>query len=394
TALTYTYAGTGSTVYSASTTPPTAAGTYSVTPSAVVFSVAGTSSKYSTITYNPGYFTITKKALTVSPSNTTITYGTTSPSFTPTVLGFAGSESASTAASYIAPSCSVSGYSATSNVGSTFTISCSGGSAANYSFTTTDTATATVGRAQLTVSPDAKSVIYGQPLPTLTFVINGWVNSQTSSTAAGYVAPTCSTSPSYTTTTAAGSSITISCSGGSANNYSFSSASAALTINKINTLTITAANQSIAYGAATPTNSFTTSGLASVDAISSLTYTYAGSGSTTYAASTSAPTLPGTYTITPSAAVFSTGSASNYTTVTYAAGTYTISAAALTITAASPSTVAYGTAIASPTFTASGLNAADSITALTYTYAGTGSTVYSASTTPPTAAGTYSVTPS
>jgi hypothetical protein len=394
TALTYTYSGSGSTIYSANTTPPTAAGTYSVTPSAVGFSVSGTASKYSTINYNPGYFTIAKKALTVSPSNTTITYGTASPSFTPTILGFVGSESASTAAGYVAPTCSISGYSATSNVGSTFTISCSGGSAANYTFTTTDTATATVGRAQLTVSPDAKSVIYGQPLPTLTFVVNGWVNSQTSSTAAGYVAPTCSTSPSYTTTTAAGTSVTISCSGGSAANYSFSSASAALTISKINTLTITAANQSITYGAATPTNSFSTAGLAASDAISSVKYRYAGSGSTTYASSETAPVLPGTYTITPFEAVFSTGAASNYTTVTYAPGTYTIGAATLTITAASPSTVAYGTAIASPAFTATGLNASDSITALTYTYSGSGSTIYSANTTPPTAAGTYSVTPS
>lgn len=213
--------------------------------------------------------------------------------------------------------------------------------------------------------------------------------------AAGYSAPTCSTSPSYTTTTAAGASISISCSGGSATNYSFSSQSASLTVDKRSTLTITAVNQSITYGASTPSNSLTTSGLAGVDAITSATYTYAGSGSTTYAASTTAPTLPGTYTITPSAAVFSgSGSTNNYNTVTYVAGTYTISAATLVITAASPSNVTYGTAIASPSYSATGLNASDTITALTYTYNGTGSTVYGPSTTAPTNAGSYSVTPS
>eukprot|EP01037_Dinobryon_pediforme_P005920 gene5920-5989_t len=48
----------------------------------------------------------------------------------------------------------------------------------------------------------------------------------------------------------------------------------------------------------------------------------------------------GTYNVTPSAAVFTTGSASNYT-ITYATGTFTVAKAALTITASSTS-VAYG----------------------------------------------------
>jgi hypothetical protein len=173
-----------------------------------------------------------------------------------------------------------------------------------------------------------------------------------------------------------------------------SSSTALLTINKISSLTITAGTQSIIYGASTPTNSFTTSGLASVDAISSVTYRYAGSGSTTYASSETAPVLPGTYTITPSAANFSSGSASNYTTVTYTAGTYTIAAASLVITAASPSAITYGSSTPANSFTTSGLNAADTITSVTYTYAGTGQTVYAASATEPTAAGTYSITPS
>ena len=310
------------------------------------------------------------------------------------MTGFAGSESASNAAGYSAPTCSASGYSATSNAVSTFTIACSGGTATNYTFTTSATATATVVKAALSVTVDAKSVTYGGALPTLTFVVNGWLNSQSAANAAGYAAPTCSTSPSYTTTTAAGTSVSITCSGGTATNYSLASASASLTINKISSLTITAANQSITYGASTPTNSFTTSGLAAGDAITSVTYTYAGT-SPSYGASTTPPTLPGSYTITPSAPVFSgSGTTSNYTTTSYVNGTYTINAGRLTITAVSPATVTYGTAIASASFVTSGLGAGSTIGSLTYMYQGTGSTIYAASTTAPTAVGSYSITPS
>jgi hypothetical protein len=73
--LTYTYEGTGSTIYGPTTTPPTAAGTYSITPSAATFADAASAAKYSTITYAAGLFTISKKALTVTPTNQNIVYG-------------------------------------------------------------------------------------------------------------------------------------------------------------------------------------------------------------------------------------------------------------------------------------------------------------------------------
>jgi hypothetical protein len=67
--------GTGSTIYGPTTTPPTAAGTYSITPSAATFVDAASAAKYSTITYTAGSFTIDKKALTVTPTNQNIVYG-------------------------------------------------------------------------------------------------------------------------------------------------------------------------------------------------------------------------------------------------------------------------------------------------------------------------------
>jgi hypothetical protein len=232
--ITYSYAGTGSTVYGPTPTAPTAAGTYSITPSAATFS-SGSAANYTTITYTAGSFTITKKALTVTPTAAqSFAYGTASPTYAFTVTGFIGSETTSNATGYVAPTCSASGYSTTLAVGSpAFTISCSGGSAANYSFVTTATTTATITQAPLTVSAEGKSVNYGSLAPTYTFGITGWRNSETAANATDYVAPTCSSS--YTRTSPAGTPVAITCSGASAKNYSFSYSSANITIAKLGT---------------------------------------------------------------------------------------------------------------------------------------------------------------
>jgi len=113
-------------------------------------------------------------------------------------------------------------------------------------------------------------------------------------------------------------------------------------------ITLTSAAQSKTYtGApAAVSNSFTrTSGtLAGSDVISELTYRYTSAGGYN---SLTAPTDAGTYTITPSAAVFTTGSASNYS-ITYATSTLTIGTATPTLSLALPSgalVATYGTAV-------------------------------------------------
>ena len=214
-----------------------------------------------------------------------------------------------------------------------------------------------------------------------TFQVTGFKNSQTTSSASGYSAPTCTSSYSSTTNVSS-SPVAITCSGGSADNYSFSYNSASVTIAKIATLTITAANKSVNFGNSF-TNSYSTTGLSS-GVISGLTYTYAGTGGTTYAASTTAPTAPGSYSITPSAVTFSTGATGNYTTITYTAGSLTISPASLVITANSPSAITYGDNTPANGYSTTGLGSGV-ISGLTYTYAGSGSTIYAASTTAPTA---------
>jgi surface protein len=90
-----------------------------------------------------GTLHVTKRVLTVTPNDLTVAYGSAAPNYTYTVSGFAFGQSASTAAGYVAPTCS-SGYVPSSPRGSELTITCSGGSAENYEFAFGATATLTV----------------------------------------------------------------------------------------------------------------------------------------------------------------------------------------------------------------------------------------------------------
>jgi hypothetical protein len=240
TSFTYTYSSAG---YSASQTAPTNAGTYTITPSAAVFSV-GSASNYS-ITYDTATLTIgvaSQGALTLS--STSGTYGTT--------LRLTASGGSGTGAITY----------------STGTAGCS--------ITNTDSLTVTS-------------------------------------------ALTCS----VTATRAADS------------NYTAISSSATNVVFAARPITVKAVDKSATYtgSAVSVTNSYTiTSGtMAGSDTFTVLTYTYS---SASYSASQTAPTIAGSYTITPSAASFSVGSASNYI-ITYDTATLTINKAnqgTLTIT--------------------------------------------------------------
>ena len=100
-------------------------------------------------------------------------------------------------------------------------------------------------------------------------------------------------------------------------------------------ITIKAVDKTVTYSGSsasvTNSNTITSGALAGSDTFTTLTYTYSSAG---YSASVTAPTNAGSYTITPSAASFSVGSASNYS-ITYDTSTLTINKAnqgALTIT--------------------------------------------------------------
>ena len=182
----------------------------------------------------------------------------------------------------------------------------------------TETVSIVVNAKPIIVTAEAKSKVYGASDPALTFTtpVGSLVGSDTLSGSltrgAGSNVGTYVISQGTVTT---------------ANNprYVISYVGANFSITEKN-LTITAENKSINSGGATPTFTFSTGTgeLVGSDAIGTLTYTFSGSG---YGPSTTAPTTAGTFVITPSAATFTTGAASNYL-ITYSAGSFTINAPA------------------------------------------------------------------
>ena len=90
------------------------------------------------------------------------------------------------------------------------------------------------------------------------------------------------------------------------------------------TLRVTPSDKSKFYGASHPTITKSVIGLVGSDEISSVSYTYEGTGSTTFAASSTNPDDAGTYSITPTITALSSGSLNNYN-ITYDAATLTIS---------------------------------------------------------------------
>ena len=118
---------------------------------------------------------------------------------------------------------------------------------------------------------------------------------------------------------------------------------------------------------------------ASASGVSGFTYSYQGRGSTVYAASDSAPTNAGDYTVT------ATSTDSNYTGS--ASQDFTITSTALpALSWTEPTTLVYDGY--PKTFSAT----ATWVAGLTYSYVGTGDTVYAATAIAPTQPGSYQVT--
>lgn len=98
----------------------------------------------------------------------------------------------------------------------------------NYAGETTKTFT--IGKATLTATADDKSRAYGEANPDLTVTVTGFVNGETAATAAGYTAPTATTTAATSETNVGSYDITVS--GGAATNYKFNYTKGTLTISK------------------------------------------------------------------------------------------------------------------------------------------------------------------
>jgi VCBS repeat-containing protein len=322
-ALTVSYSGfvNGDTTASLAT-PPTltttattasAAGAYAITAS------GATSANYA-ISYVNGTLTVTPAALTVSADNHTRAYGVANPALTVSYSGFANGD---TAASLATPPTATTTATAASGVG-TYPITASGATSANYTISYV-TGTLTVTPAALTVSADNHTRAYGAANPAFRASYGGFVNGDTVASLGG----TLTFSTSATTSSAVGA-YAITPSGLTSPNYTISYLNGTLTVTPA-VLTITANNETRAYGAANPALTVSYSGFVNGDTAASLA-TPATATTTATAASG-----VGTYPITASGAT-----SANYT-ISYVTGTLTVTAATLTITA-NNETRAYGAA--------------------------------------------------
>ena len=163
--------------------------------------------------------TVSKKMLTVTGDDKTITYGDALPTHSYVITGFVPGETEAVFTAAV----SITGTG--TNVG-TYPITVSGAAAANYDFTY-QPATLTINRKLLTVTADNKTITYGDAQPTLTYGITGFVPGETASI---FTTPV---NISGTGTNVGTYPITVS--GAAAGNYDFSYQGATLTIQKATT---------------------------------------------------------------------------------------------------------------------------------------------------------------
>ena len=155
--------------------------------------------------------------------------------------------------------------------------------------------------------------------------------------------------------------------------------------------TIEADDKTIYFGDPTPEFTWFATGERGSDNVTGVTLTFEGNG---YGPSSTAPTASGVYAIHISNGVMNPGNINDYS-FSYIDGTFTILGRQADVTA-QPVEKVYGDA--DPTFSSvvTGLEAGESHSSVTLTFTGTSTAgdTYAASTTPPTNAGTYTITPS
>ena len=222
-----------------------------------------------------------------------------------------------------------------------------------------------VTKAQLTVTADNHSRLYGDPNPAFTYVITGFVNGDDISVVSG--AADCTTTATQASPVG---TYPITCAVGTlaAQNYVFAFVPGTLTINPA-PLTVNVDNASRAYGDPNPTFTGTITGLKNGDVITA-----------NYSTTATQLSPVGTYPIT-ATLVDSGGVIGNYA-VTINKGTLTITPAALVITANNAARL-YGDPNPAFTGTIAGIKNGDNITA-----------IYTTPATPASPIGTYPINPS
>ena len=261
--------------------------------------------------------------LTVTADNQTKVYGSANPALTFQITGYVNGDDAADLTT--PPTCSTVADESSSVAGSPYAITCSGATDETYAFNYV-AGELTVTRASLTITADNQSRAYGVANPVFTSTPSGFVNGENASV---LTTPATCSSTATPSSSVAGSPYAITCSGAVAANYAISYVAGTLAVSTAS-LTITANNQSRAYGVANPAFTSTPSGFVNGENASVLT-TPATCSSTAVPASGVAGSP---YAITCSGAV-----AANYT-ITYVGGQLTVTQAPLTVTADAKSKVA------------------------------------------------------
>jgi len=217
------------------------------------------------------------------------------------------------------------------------TVTASQAGNATYAAATPVPQTLTVNKASLTVTANNASMVYGQPVPSFTYTITGFVNGDTSAVVSG-------TATETTTATSASPvgnyAITFSTESLAAANYTFTYVNG--------TLAISAATQTITFNALSPVTYGVAPITLTATASSGLPVSYAVTGPATVSGSTLTITGAGSVTVTASQA-----GNTNYAAATPVQRTLTVNKPSLTVTANNASMIS-GQPVPSFTYTITG----------------------------------------
>ena len=277
----------------------------------------GTAANYN-ITHVNGNLSVAKAELTVTADAKSKVYGASEPILTYTPSGTLYYTDGYNVITGVTLSTATGAVATTGD----HTISISGGTAANYNITHVDS-TLSVAKAELTVTADAKSKVYGAVEPVLSYSPSGTLYYTD-----GYNVITGVTLSTATGAAATAGDHTITISGGTAANYNITHVNGTLSVAKAE-LTVTADNKSKVYGAVEPILGYTPSGtLYYTDGYNVIT-------GVTLNTDSGAAATAGNHTIT-----ILGGTAANYN-ITHVNGTLSVAKAELTVTADDDSKV-YG----------------------------------------------------
>src|SRR5881409_2975105 len=297
-------------------------------PISATLAPAGVLSNYD-ITYNTASFDITKKAASVTPDAKTKVYGSADPTLSGALSGLLVADGVS--ASY--------SRAAGETVGS-YTISAAlspAGVLSNYDITY-NTAAFAITKKAASVTPDAKTKVYGSADPTLSGALSGFLVAD--GVSASYSRTAGETVGSYTISAALSPA-------GVLSNYDITYNTASFDITKKAASVTPAAGQHKTYGDADPALSGSTSGFLAADGV-------------TASYSRAAGETVGSYTI--SAALSPAGLLSNYD-ITYNTASFDITKKAASVTPAAGQHKTYGDADPALSGSTSGFLAADGVTA-------------------------------